>query len=388
MDPILTPEMIHIGSRHYRKNASKHCFVQTFPASISQIEENSDAEEADVDETDPEILELSKNIIVSDNGYTATINVPSMFHKFIIGVQHSKRKLLEDEFRCNIEIPQSGSSSSKIFITGPSRFNVLSACRRMLWIVSDARSRCQPTHFICLPVTCQTVKDNFQKFRQSILKAASKSAAQDFMGVDSSVFHSVSTLHFTLVTLILADESEIEQAYDTLRMFCRSDKGLQLFASGPLNLTLRGLEYMNDDPASVHVLYAKLADSPDFQRLQSIANELSSLFADKNLTSTGPYRADNSVKLHMTLLNSKYRQEREGQSASTQGFLPHARTPFSITGILKVAGNFCLLKTSLLTKLYLCDRLSFDTSTQFYKCCCKIEFNNNSDNECAHVIKM
>ncbi|CAH8870187.1 unnamed protein product [Trichobilharzia szidati] len=389
MDPVLTPEIIHIGSRHYRKNASKQCFAQTFPTSISQIEEISDAEEVDVDETDPEISELSKNIIMVENGYTATINVPSMFHKFIIGVQHSKKKLLEDEFRCNIEIPLFSSNSSVISVTGSSKFNVLSACRRILWIVSDARIRCQPTHFICLPVACQVVKENFQKFRQSVLQAAKKSAAHDFMGVDSSVFHSTSTLHFTLVTLVLADKYEIEQACDALETFCKSAKGYELFSRGPLSLTLRGLEYMNDDPDSVHVLYAKLTESPDAQRLQAIANELLNVFTEQNLVSNGPYRPDNSVKLHMTLLNSKYRQERDGQNASSShGFSPNARKPFSITGILKVAGDFCFAENQSFDQLYLCDRLSFDPTTQFHKCCCKIEFNNACDSEYVRVVKV
>nr|CAH8870072.1 unnamed protein product [Trichobilharzia regenti] len=343
---------------------------------LTQIEEISDAEEVDVDETDPEISELSKNIIMVENGYTATINVPSMFHKFIIGVQHSKKKLLEDEFRCNIEIPLFSSNSSVISVTGSSKFNVLSACRRILWIVSDARIRCQPTHFICLPVACQVVKENFQKFRQSVLQAAKKSAAHDFVGVDSSVFHSTSTLHFTLVTLVLADKYEIEKACDALGTFCKSAKGYELFSRGPLSLTLRGLEYMNDDPDSVHVLYAKLTESPDAQRLQAIANELLNVFTEKNL-------------LHMTLLNSKYRQERDRQNvSSSHGFSPNARKPFSITGILKVAGDFCFAENQSFDQLYLCDRLSFDSTTQFHKCCCKIEFNNTCDSECVRVVKV
>ncbi|KAH8862993.1 Activating signal cointegrator 1 complex subunit 1 [Schistosoma japonicum] len=374
MDSVLTPEMIHIGPRHYRKNASRQCFIQSFPPSISQIEEIPDAEEADINETDPEILELNKKIMAVDNGYTISIEIPPLFHKFIIGVQHSKRKLLEDEFRCNIDVPNYGSNSTTVSVTGPSRFNILNACRRILWIVADARTRCQPTHFICLPVTCPSVKDNFQTFRQSILQAANECTSHDFMGVDSSIFHSVSTLHFTLTTLVLADESEVEKAREILLTFRKSQRGLHLFAAGPLNLTIKDLEYMNDDPTSVHVLYAKLMESPDSRRLQTIANELSNLLAEQNLTSTGSYRPDNNVKLHMTLLNSKYRQERSSRNALSQGSLPNTRTSFSITGILKIAGNFSFAENQSFNEIYLCDRLSLDSTTQFYKFCCKLEF--------------
>ncbi|CAH8594377.1 unnamed protein product [Schistosoma turkestanicum] len=386
MDPVLTPEMIHIGSRHYRKNASKQCFSQSFPTSISQIEEIPDAEEVYLDENDPETIELNQKIMVVDNGYNAAIKVPPLFHKFIIGVQHSKRKMLEDEFRCCIDVPNPGSNSSTVSVTGPSRFNVLNACRRILWIVSDARNRCQPTHFICLPVTCPTVKDNFQTFQESILQAASKCSSDDFMGVDSSIFHSVSTLHFTLVTLVLADEAEVEKACEALTTFSKSQRGIQLFATGPLKLTIKDLEYMNDDPTSVHVLYAKLAESPDTQRLQTIANELTSLLAEQNLISTGSYRPDNNVKLHMTLLNSKYRQERSNRNVSSQRFPPNARTSFSITGILKIAGNFCFTENQSFHQICLCDRLSFDSSTQFYKCCHKLEFTTDSA-QCSRILK-
>ncbi|CAH8645062.1 activating signal cointegrator 1 complex subunit, variant 2 [Schistosoma haematobium] len=386
MDPVLTPEMIHIGPRHYRKNASKQCFVQSFPTSISQIEEVPDVEEVDIDENDPETMEINRKIMVVDNGYTASFKVPPLFHKFIVGVQHSKKKLLEDEFRCYIDIPNSGSSSSMVSVTATSRFNVLNACRRILWIVTDARNRCQPTHFICLPVTCPTVKDNFQTFKQSVLQAASE-CSHDFMGVDSSIFHSVSTLHFTLVTLVLADESEVEKACEILTTFYKSQRGIQLFASGPLQLTIKDLEYMNDDPTSVHVLYAKLMESSDSQRLQTIANELLNLLTEQNLTSTGSYRPDNNVKLHMTLLNSKYRQEKSNRDASFQGFSPNTRTSFSITGILKIAGNFYFTENQSFHQICLCDRLSFDSSTQFYKCCCKLKFTTDGIH-CSHMNKM
>lgn len=128
-------------------------------------------------------------------------------------------------------------------------------------------------------------------------------------------------------------------------------------------------------------------ESSDSQRLQTIANELLDLLTEQNLTSTGSYRPDNNVKLHMTLLNSKYRQEKSNRDASFQGFSPNTRTSFSITGILKIAGNFYFTENQSFHQICLCDRLSFDSSTQFYKCCCKLEFTTDGIH-CSHMNKM
>ena len=67
-----------------------------------------------------------------------------------------------------------------------------------------------------------------------------------------------------------------------------------------LTVTVRGLEYMNDDPTAVDVLYAQL-HAP---RLQELVDDIAAAFRLAGLDAPAPDR----VKLHATVLNSKRRR--------------------------------------------------------------------------------
>nr|XP_047130286.1 activating signal cointegrator 1 complex subunit 1 [Hydra vulgaris] len=74
--------------------------------------------------------------------------------------------------------------------------------------------------------------------------------------------------------------------------FCNGEK---------LCIHLKGLEYMNDDPSEVDVLYAKVEDST--KRIQNFVDELV-----KTLSSFPCVRKEKeSVKLHATLMNTIFR---------------------------------------------------------------------------------
>merc|ERR1711874_589346 len=64
-----------------------------------------------------------------------------------------------------------------------------------------------------------------------------------------------------------------------------------------------GLEYMNDDPAEVDVLYAKIVDEEG--RLQQAAEAIVDKFVESGLMG----RQYDRVKLHVTLMNTLFRKE-------------------------------------------------------------------------------
>lgn len=57
-----------------------------------------------------------------------------------------------------------------IEIIGSTRDSVGTARRRIDLIVLSSRSKQQSTHFLCVPITSQTIKENYRKFMVNILK--------------------------------------------------------------------------------------------------------------------------------------------------------------------------------------------------------------------------
>lgn len=73
-----------------------------------------------------------------------------------------------------------------------------------------------------------------------------------------------------------------------------------------LKLEMKGIEYMNDDPAEVDVLYGKIESKPDANLLQYLTNIIVEYFTQHKLIKASE-RQD--VKLHVTLMNTLFREE-------------------------------------------------------------------------------
>ena len=95
---------------------------------------------------------------------------------------------------------------------------------------------------------------------------------------------------------------------------------------------------MNDDPTQVNVVYAKVHDMSDNQCLQSIADYLYSRFEESQLLCRShdfnKVNPDCKVKLHVTLMNTSFRQRDDKQDWRRD----RGRTPtdnyFDASGIL------------------------------------------------------
>ncbi|MGH0158997.1 UNVERIFIED_CONTAM: hypothetical protein FKN15_037710 [Acipenser sinensis] len=73
----------------------------------------------------------------------------------------------------------------------------------------------------------------------------------------------------------------------------------------PLPLEIVGIEYMNDDPAIVDTLYAKVHPEDGSDKLQLIADQLV-----KNFVSSGLMTKEwDRVKLHSTVMNTVFRKD-------------------------------------------------------------------------------
>jgi len=111
---------------------------------------------------------------------------------------------------------------------------------------------------------------------------------------------------------------------------CRDEIVNDILNNKSLKIVIEGLEYMNDDPSAVDVLYAKVICLDDSDTLQRVANTLMDKFVAAGLCK----KDYEKVKLHVTLINTKYRREDEPQPVATKSRFKPVRETFSATAIL------------------------------------------------------
>lgn len=253
---ILSPQIIKLGKKLYRKNQIRGTAPHMIP--VGYLEE----ELQDISLTDHRPCETDQTCflvgaIQSDHGaFTARLYVPPIFYKVIIGVKHTKKLEIERQFSCKLRIPGLSSTDNHITISAPSEAAITRACERIAFIVSESRASMKPTHFICLPALHKSLKEAYCAFIRDILERCEKDNERAFRGIDLDLFVSEHKLHFTIVTLLLADQREVNFATRLLNTFLEETEEGKAFDRSPLRLTIRGLDCMNDDPRSARVLYA------------------------------------------------------------------------------------------------------------------------------------
>ena len=93
-----------------------------------------------------------------------------------------------------------------------------------------------------------------------------------------------------------------------------------------LAANLCGINYMNDDPRSVDVIYGSVTSD----KLQGISNEISKYFASQGYFQRN---SEDQVKMHVTLINSLFRDERHSNDE-------RKRITFDASKILEKYRNF------------------------------------------------
>lgn len=284
--------------------------------------EDTDLSQADalsaIDNSDFEVAELP-------NGkFRCKMRVASAFFAAVIGKKGASKKRIEIETKTRVDIPRQGSDGP-ITITGPTRSSVLSACGRIQVIVDSSRRKHEFTHFVSIPI--KIPDEDLTRFKASVLEECGTSR-----GVDESIFQDPKLLHLTVVTMANLDASERETASDVLRD-CKEKICLPLFGERALRVRIRGLEIMNDDPAEVDVLYAKVTDE-DSGVVQELCDRVAEKFAECGVTVGKRY---DSVKLHVTLMNTLFRSDSAGigdNENSSSGVGSNGRESMDATEIL------------------------------------------------------
>ncbi|PSN41834.1 Activating signal cointegrator 1 complex subunit 1 [Blattella germanica] len=134
--------------------------------------------------------------------YRISVHIAKFYFSYIIGSKGAVRRRLENETKTQIRVPKQGQDG-----------NIKCSCEEK--VLEDCRN-------------CR--------------------------GVDESIFQSPDKLHLTLGTLVLMDREEREKAMEA-----------PFLQNRRVVLCMFGVEYMNDDPAEVDVLYGKvhMKNGPD-----------------------------------------------------------------------------------------------------------------------------
>ncbi|XP_077206567.1 activating signal cointegrator 1 complex subunit 1 isoform X2 [Paroedura picta] len=339
---VMRPTLIRIGGRIYRKHhirekAHQHEEEEEFYADLGDgADEPCDA--FVIEET--------------ERGYRCAVDVPSPLYKYIIGKKGETKKRLETETRTAISIPKPGAEG-EIVITGQHRSGIISARTRIDVLVESFRKKQPFTHFLSFALNQPAIQEKFLQFKKEVLEKCSNDC-----GVSSSLFQNPAKLHMTLGTLVLLNEQEIQKAQELLQK-CKEEFADAIAGGKPLTVEVAGIEYMNDDPAMMDVLYAKVTMKDGSNRLQQIADRL----MDRFLTSGLMLKEWDRVKLHATVMNTLFRRDpsADEQSTATTSKSFKGRESFDGRNIMKLFENF-YFGDVLLNSVYLSQRFSTDSS--------------------------
>ncbi|XP_054455025.1 activating signal cointegrator 1 complex subunit 1 [Anoplopoma fimbria] len=348
---VLRPAIVNINGRMYRRNM------------IKEEQYDEEEEEEDVSYMGPpesEDLEVDEScdttsIEQTDKGYRCAIDVPSVLYKYIIGKKGETRKRLESDTKTSINIPKPGVEG-QIVITGSHKAAVSSAVTRVDVLVESFRKKQPFTHFLSFPLNDPKIQEGFLSFKDEVLQQCS----QDH-GVDGSIFQNPAKLHMTIGTLALLNDTEVRKACEHLQ---ECQNFIRDITEGkPLKLEVTGIEYMNDDPAMVDVLYAKVNLKDKSDKLQVIADRLVEHFVSAGLM----VREWDRVKLHATVMNTLFRKDSTVEdTGGPRRQAMSEREAFDAKNILKKCGAYRFgefeLNAVLLSQRYSTDCSGYYTS--------------------------
>eukprot|EP00316_Scyphosphaera_apsteinii_P016069 CAMPEP_0119324508 /NCGR_PEP_ID=MMETSP1333-20130426/63449_1 /TAXON_ID=418940 /ORGANISM="Scyphosphaera apsteinii, Strain RCC1455" /LENGTH=381 /DNA_ID=CAMNT_0007332223 /DNA_START=172 /DNA_END=1318 /DNA_ORIENTATION=- len=240
---------------------------------------------------------------------SSTIRVPSALIGVLIGHKGSKKQKLEAETGATLSIPRGRGVMDEVEVTiSASSTNALESMQtRVALLVEDARVRCRPTHFLSLPLTSSSMQARVSTFVSEVTKAH----ADAIIGLAEMLVPAV-RFHLTLGTLKILTAAQLAA---TKEVVAETLPELQRAVAGCGPLSICGLEYMNDDPSAVDVLYAKVTEDAAYAALQAIWLLLHDRLQAAGVLLQDEQKMDLSgaLKAHATVMNSRWRRSVAGQ---------------------------------------------------------------------------
>uniref|UniRef100_A0A915KIY2 K Homology domain-containing protein n=1 Tax=Romanomermis culicivorax TaxID=13658 RepID=A0A915KIY2_ROMCU len=337
---VLRPDLQWIEGRCYRKlpvklSTTNDHYVEedeegkdSFPKEPDSQSDHQDTVSCPMDPYEEDESKIHFDHVDSKNlkpDFAIKMDVPNEYLRFIIGRSGETKRRLEFQTQTQIFVPRMHQIGETV-IRGGNKMQILECRRRILAVVDSARRRYDPTHFLSIPFINAEIRNNFEHFKKKILSECSESS-----GIREEIFMKTAKLHLTIGVMVLLSDSERNGAKDVLDSCYKEviKPALQKFTSK--KFLLKGLDYMNDDPSEVNVLYAKVFDENGQEpiQLQTLVDQIASYFSSKNLL-VRQKRGDN-VKMHVTLMNARYAESDKNDNRAE---------PFDIRKVIETMGDF------------------------------------------------
>jgi len=252
-------------------------------------------EEEGVYDLDDEELECVKD---PETGHWA-LPLPEIgpqYFKFIIGSKGATRDSIEKDTGATIKVPKPKDPDQYVLIRGLTRAVCAAAKQRIDIVKAKVASLLDHTHFVSLPLT--PARDDIAR----LIGDLSRKFSGKVRGVEPSIFQTAAQAHLTILMLRLYNPSDIAKAQRIMgelqsfvdRIFAAEDR-----------ISLKGLNYMNDDPSEVHVLYLAVGKNGVDAKILQLVDAVSQAFIAAGLATSN--EIEHNEKLHATLMNSKWR---------------------------------------------------------------------------------
>ncbi|CAB3230920.1 unnamed protein product [Arctia plantaginis] len=314
MAASLRPEVIWIEGRCYRVNdpTTEITALQEY-----DLYENDNSYNYELDEGEEDEFEV---VMVDNSRYKTSLHVSKHYLGCIIGKKGSIKMRIERDTRTDIKIPRQGQEGD-ITIFGSTAASVKAARRRINIIVMSSRMKQKSTHFISIPMNHPNIMKRFEEFKALVLRECAGSK-----GLDESLFIESQKLHLTIGVMCLMDN---EERVIASKLFTEAkDKVVGPLLKGhlPLKIRMKGISYMNDDPSQIDVLYGTVQEESSAKGLiQELADGLVDYFSKAGYMNREHGR--DNVKLHVTLMNSKYGNRTSGTNVEDSGSSRNIRKP-------------------------------------------------------------
>lgn len=167
----------------------------------------------------------------------------------------------------------------------------------------------KPTHFVFFPLYYMpAITTNYDKLRSNILSIPGTD-------VDPHYFQHPMRLHMSTVMLTLDTEEKISKAKDAMKLI---ESDVKKIITAPFDVTIEHLNVFSQ-PKATNLLFAETKKDAAYQKLQDIADIAIRRMGEYDLIDEKEYshifynkKTDkNEIKLHMTILNTLFKQDKE-----------------------------------------------------------------------------
>lgn len=165
------------------------------------------------------------------------------------------------------------------------------------------RTKLRFNHFLSIPFASDEIKTSFSLFKEQILNDT------EIFGITENMFQNPLKLHLTIAILTLMDKEDRAIAACYLQN-CRETIVDTILHGAPLNVTLKGVGIMNNNPLATNVLYAKV----ESEELQQICNGIAGYYVKRGFIR----KSHANVKLHVTLINNSFRARKAASGKRTK----------------------------------------------------------------------